>query len=429
MSLITINETINPLHSETTFLINDTKNVSKQLRNSKYDSIEQYEKTIKWINNQLWNPFITAKKLLFKIAIKEITVPTNLSLHLVLNSLIKNGTDVNAKDDEERTPLHLAIINRHLELGMFLIEYGANVNAKDNYGKTPLHYAAKKGYTEIAEVLVQEGADLNAKDMDADTPLHLALMYGYTEIAQLLIEKGADVNVKNKNEETPLHWASEKGYLEIAYLLIENGADVHAKGSVDNWTSLHWASKNGKLEVARLLSKYGADVDAVDIRERTALHKALDNGHLEIYKLLKIIRHLDKKNSIDELTSDSENLTSEELKDYYNENKVQIDSLMEQRTKALIKKAITDLNEDISITIIKRGKSFLEDQLKIRSLQEICAIELQKSFPKDDNDPNYKDLKTYPDILQKILFKSYEPRINLSDKQITYVRDLLSKLT
>ena len=185
---------------------------------------------------------------------------------------------------------------------------------------------------------------------------------------------------------------------------------------------------SNKFLIFKVLIQKGADVDAVDIRERTALHKALDNGHLEIYKLLKIIRHLDKKNSIDELTSDSENLTSEELKDYYNENKVQINSLMEQRTKALIKKAITDLNEDISITIIKRGKSFLEDQLKIRSLQEICAIELQKSCPKDDNDPNYKDLKTYPDILQKIFFKSYEPRINLSDEQITCAQNLLKKL-
>ena len=185
---------------------------------------------------------------------------------------------------------------------------------------------------------------------------------------------------------------------------------------------------SNKFLIFKVLIQKGADVDAVDIRERTALHKALDNGHLEIYKLLKIIRHLDKKNSIDELTSDSENLTSEELKDYYNENKVQINSLMEQRTKALIKKAITDLNEDISITIIKRGKSFLEDQLKIRSLQEICAIELQKSCPKDDNDPNYKDLKTYPDILQKILLKSYEPRINLSDEQITCAQNFLKKL-
>ena len=142
-------------------------------------------------------------------------------------------------------------------------------------------------------------------------------------------------------------------------------------------------------------------------------------GILEIAKLFIIVNHLDNNDSNDTLTSDIENLTTEEIKDYYNENKVQIDSLMEQRTKALIKKAITDLNEDISIAIIKRGKSFLEDQLKIRSLQEICAIGLQKSFPKDDNDPNYNDLKTYPDILQKIFLKSYEPRINLTDEQIT----------
>ena len=180
---------------------------------------------------------------------------------------------------------------------------------------------------------------------------------------------------------------------------------------------------SNKFLIFKVLIQKGADVDAVDIRERTALHKALDNGHLEIYKLLKIIRHLDKKNSIDELTSDSENLTSEELKDYYNENKVQIDSLMEQRTKALIKKAITDLNEDISIAIIKRGKVFIKDLCEVRPLKELCAIELQKHFTKDDDDPYYNDLKKLPEYLQEIFFKQL-----LTQEQITCAQNLLKKL-
>ena len=185
---------------------------------------------------------------------------------------------------------------------------------------------------------------------------------------------------------------------------------------------------SNKFLIFKVLIQKGADVDAVDIRERTALHKALDNGHLEIYKLLKIIRHLDKKNSIDELTSDSENLTSEELKDYYNENKVQINSLMEQRTKALIKKAITDLNEGVSIATIKRGESFLKVQTEVRPLEELCAIKLQKLFEINKCDPNYIALKKYPESYQAIFFKPYEPRLNLNDEQITYARYLLNKL-
>ena len=54
-----------------------------------YLSRKQTEAT-KWVNNQKINP----QNLLFKIAGKK-NVPSNISLHLVLDSLIKNGADVN----------------------------------------------------------------------------------------------------------------------------------------------------------------------------------------------------------------------------------------------------------------------------------------------------------------------------------------------
>ena len=281
-----------------------------------------------WVNDRLKTQNLTANDLLFKIAGKDINVPSNISLHLVLDSLIEKGADV---------------------------------HAKNYHGNTPLYWASFNGYLEIAKVL---------------------------------IKKGANVNATNKDSETPLHWATVKGHIEIVKVLIQKGADVHA---TDKWgdTPLHWA---------------------------------LNKGDLEIAKLLKIVNHLDNNDSIDTLTSDIENLTADEIKGYYNENKEQIDSLIYKRTKALIKKAITDLNEDISIAIIKRGKDFIKDLCEVRPLKELCAIELQKHFTKDDDDPYYNDLKTYPDILQKIFFKSYTPLLTLSDEQITCAQNLLKKL-
>ena len=46
------------------------------------------------------------------------------------------------------------------------------VFSKDNDGKTPLHLAAVYGHKDVAELLLANKAEVNAKDNDGDTPLH-----------------------------------------------------------------------------------------------------------------------------------------------------------------------------------------------------------------------------------------------------------------
>jgi cytohesin len=76
---------------------------------------------------------------------------------------------------------------------------GADVNAKDEEGLTPLHLAAGRGHKKIVELLIAKDADVNAKlAVEGETPLHLAAWDGHKEIAELLIAKGADVNVRDK---------------------------------------------------------------------------------------------------------------------------------------------------------------------------------------------------------------------------------------
>ena len=63
---------------------------------------------------------------------------------------LRNGANVNAKDEDGRTALHLAAFNGHADIVEALLRHGADVNAKDKDGYTALHWAATLGHAEVA---------------------------------------------------------------------------------------------------------------------------------------------------------------------------------------------------------------------------------------------------------------------------------------
>ena len=191
-----------------------------------------------------------------------------------VEALIQNGADVNARDERNSTPLHLALSFRvEVESVQLLIQHGADVNARDKGNSTPLHLALSRGHvnSEILRLLLQHGADVNVRRKGNLTPLHLALSWrdGNSETLRLLLQYGADVNAQDKGESTPLYLASSQG-VESVQLLIQHGADVKARDK-DGSTPLHRASG---VESVQLLIQHGADVKARNKDGSTPLHCA-----------------------------------------------------------------------------------------------------------------------------------------------------------
>ncbi len=75
--------------------------------------------------------------------------------------LVKNGLDINAKDEKGRTPLGTGVTNATMI--QELIKHGANVNAQDNEGNTPL---MNEYLTDIKAInaLLQAGANPNIRN-------------------------------------------------------------------------------------------------------------------------------------------------------------------------------------------------------------------------------------------------------------------------
>jgi ankyrin repeat protein len=63
------------------------------------------------------------------------------------HSILLLGTGIDA------TPLHIAAEYGHIEIALALIKAGANIEAKDNENKTPLQIAAENGKNEFIKIV------------------------------------------------------------------------------------------------------------------------------------------------------------------------------------------------------------------------------------------------------------------------------------
>jgi hypothetical protein len=137
---------------------------------------------------------------------------------------IATGFDVNTKDKNNMTALHVAVEFENLEIAKLLLQNKADINAQDKDGKTPLMYAVD-GITENFEAVklfIKSGAKLETRDKEGNTALLIA-SDGYSkEIVEYLLKAGANPNVKNKESETPLSLAGNQE--EIKEILRRYGA-------------------------------------------------------------------------------------------------------------------------------------------------------------------------------------------------------------
>ncbi|TAJ08015.1 MAG: hypothetical protein EPO61_11265 [Nitrospirae bacterium] len=240
-----------------------------------------------------------------------------------VQTLVTQGADVNAANENGSTALHFAADKGRAEVVRFLLDQGASVNVKAKSGSTPLLLAAQSGSLEVVRLLLDRGAEVNVETGAGKghinwTPLTVAVEANSLELVQLLLSKGADPNLPDDPTIAPLAHAARKnnremvrlllehkahagkeyalrmmalhGDVETVRLLLDRGADVNDRGG-GGWTALKeaaWGNDAGKqLRVIQLLLERGADPTAIDDEGWTAARWAEHRGKPALAKVLR----------------------------------------------------------------------------------------------------------------------------------------------
>ena len=140
--------------------------------------------------------------------------------------LLKRGANPSEKGYNGATPLHLVMDKPKLHpvLVKKLLKEGADLEAKDDFEGTPLWDALYcHASEEIVNLLLRNGADAFVVNTDRMTALHVTAQNDNTSVMQQLIEKGLSVNAQDRFNQTPLHLAAYCGNKDAAKVLIKNG--------------------------------------------------------------------------------------------------------------------------------------------------------------------------------------------------------------
>ncbi|MCL5011396.1 MAG: ankyrin repeat domain-containing protein [Candidatus Marsarchaeota archaeon] len=84
-----------------------------------------------------------------------------------VRDLVKNGADVNAKNELKASPLHLLSEQGETDMVEFLIKNHANINSKDILQWSPLRYAVFNKNLGTAELLMKNGAAMDKEVLNA----------------------------------------------------------------------------------------------------------------------------------------------------------------------------------------------------------------------------------------------------------------------
>jgi len=201
------------------------------------------------------------------------------TLPALIDEALKQGSTL----DKE---LHNATIARDATRVEYLLKRGAKVNARDDEGKTPLIVAVASGDISLISGLLAYGADPNAQDHDGWTAAMHAVRSNEPKIFRLMGKYKANYNLVNSDDMTALAMAVMNNKANAAVAMLDNGAKPDFAMGAAKYNALMLAVKKGNQQMAQTLLQYKANPNAKNTGGLTPLMIAAFSNHDMIVSLL-----------------------------------------------------------------------------------------------------------------------------------------------
>ena len=370
-----------------------------------------------------------------KYKISELLIKSEMT-PIQLNQILSNNPSiVNSIDYKGETILSYALNNNNHEIfDLILNSPILNLNYKDNNGNSYLHLAVMNQNEKIVKTLIKKGINLNLQNNSGNTALHLAYEYTNGSIIKILTSNGINSLIKNKDN---------KIAKEIKGNKINKNKSVNYNNFLNKTTKTNKTEKNllkpSKKEgndsnnntnnkytnnnnILKVYSKYFQSNPYFIIKkEKESKNKSIyKNNHIELTERKK---KKDNSSKLEECNNDNEDryLKLLSFKIYNNNNK-------EEENENLKKNADNNLinnasNETKFITDTKEKTNNLDDisslisqSIESKKCQNINEKEKEKN--KNDYLNNYllynKNCKIEKKNKKKELRKNCKSFINLN---------------
>ncbi len=187
--------------------------------------------------------------------------------------------------------IHKAVEKNDVKLLNELLLQQANLEAKDEKGRTPLMRAVYDNNFDVAKALILAGANVNAQDEMLNSPFLYAGASGYVDILKLCLENGASFTVFNRYGGSALIPATEKRHVDVVKILTKtpNFPINHINNL--GWTALLEAIILGdqgekQIEIVQILVDAGCDYTIADFDGITPLQHAKNKSMHDIVRIL-----------------------------------------------------------------------------------------------------------------------------------------------